>query len=69
MLSTSSVARQKKFEKGLHDLRKRTKESIWQQRRDEEHVHEYGVIEKTGNGGEGVQRCMTCGFELEVEEL
>jgi DNA-repair protein complementing XP-A cells len=62
-------ARQKKFEKGLRDLRRRTKESIWQARKDEEHVHEFGALEKTGMRGEGIQRCVTCGFEVEVEEL
>lgn len=61
--------RQKKFEKGLHDLRRRTKESLWQQRKDEEHHHEFGVTERIGKGGEGVQRCKTCGFEVEVEEF
>ena len=57
--------RQKKFEKGLAELRRRTKESLWQQRKDEEHHHEFGEIDRA----EGVQRCTTCGFEIEVEEL
>ena len=62
-------ARQKKFQKDLRQLRKRTKESIWQDRRDQDHVHEFGVVERTGPRGQGVQRCMTCSFEVEVEEL
>ena len=59
----------KKFEEGLRELRKRTRETIWQQRRDAEHQHEFGEVELTGESGEGVQRCVTCGFEVEVEIL
>jgi DNA-repair protein complementing XP-A cells len=60
--------RNKKFEDGLRDLRRRTKESIWQKRRDEEHKHEFGVVEYL-DGEAGVQRCIECGFEIEVEEF
>lgn len=63
----------KKFEKGLRELRRKTRESRWQVRENEEHRHEFGPVE--GEGGEdggpkkGVQRCIECGFEIEVEEL
>jgi DNA-repair protein complementing XP-A cells len=59
----------KKFEEGLRELRKRTRETIWQQRRDAEHHHEFSEVERTGDNGEGVERCITCGFEVEVEVL
>ncbi|KAJ3510310.1 hypothetical protein NLJ89_g4754 [Agrocybe chaxingu] len=40
----------KKFEQSLKDLRKRTKESIWQKRKDEEHQHQFGPTEGIKNG-------------------
>jgi len=55
----------KKFEEGLRELRRKTREGVWQRRRDEEHQHQFGVIDTD----EGVQRCTECGFEIEVEEL
>lgn len=58
----------KKFEEGLRELRRRTKESVWQRRKDEEHKHIFGVVEK-GNDGEGRQVCHECGFSIEVEEF
>ena len=57
----------KKFEEGLRDLRKKTREGVWQRRRDEEHVHEYGDVENKDENGVGIQRCKECGFEIEVE--
>lgn len=66
----------KKFEKGLRDLRKKTRESMWQMKKDEEHKHKFGVVERAGSDdegdggpGPGVQRCVECGFEIEVEEF
>jgi DNA-repair protein complementing XP-A cells len=59
----------KKFEEGLRYLRQRTRETVWQKRRDAEHVHEYTEVEEIGEDGQGVQRCITCGFEVEVEQL
>ncbi|KAG6845638.1 hypothetical protein H0H87_005845 [Tephrocybe sp. NHM501043] len=56
----------KKFEQGLKELRKRTKESIWQRRRDEEHKHVFGAMEK-GSDGTDKQICHTCGFTIDVE--
>ncbi|KAG7450251.1 uncharacterized protein BT62DRAFT_978490 [Guyanagaster necrorhizus] len=54
----------KKFEQGLRDLRRRTKEGIWQRRKDEEHVHEYGPAER---GADGITR-QTCD-ESEHEQI
>lgn len=58
----------KKFTQNLRDLRRKTRESEWQLRQDAIHRHEFGPVETTG-GSTGVQRCMECGFEIEVEEL
>ncbi|KAK0233361.1 hypothetical protein IW262DRAFT_1444247 [Armillaria fumosa] len=51
----------KKFEQGLRDLRRRTKEGIWQRRKDEEHVHEFGPAERDDDGMTR-QICDECGF-------
>ncbi|KAH8120565.1 XPA protein C-terminus-domain-containing protein [Phellopilus nigrolimitatus] len=58
----------KKFEEGLKQLRRRTREGLWQRRKDEEHKHVFGVVER-GNDGEGKQVCHECGFTIDVEEL
>jgi DNA-repair protein complementing XP-A cells len=58
----------KKFAQSLRDLRRKTRESEWQLRQDAIHKHEFGIVENTGDA-HGVQRCMECGFEIEVEEL
>ncbi|KAG9075780.1 hypothetical protein FS749_012510, partial [Ceratobasidium sp. UAMH 11750] len=57
--------RSKKFEDGLRDLRRKTRESGWAKRKAEEHVHTFGVTDKEL----GVQRCTECDFEVEVEEF
>ncbi|KAG8930194.1 hypothetical protein FRC01_003163 [Tulasnella sp. 417] len=59
----------KKFEDGLKELRRKTREGVWQKRKDEEHIHDFGEVERDeGEGdGVGVQRCRDCGFEIEVE--
>ncbi|QRV86188.1 DNA repair protein RAD14 [Ceratobasidium sp. AG-Ba] len=57
--------RSKKFEDGLRDLRRKTRESGWAKRKAEEHVHTFGVADREA----GVQRCTECGFEVEVEEF
>ena len=59
----------RKFEEALRDLRRKTREGVWQKRRDEEHVHDYGEIEQVQGGpaGSGRQKCRDCGFEIEVE--
>ncbi|KAF8832604.1 hypothetical protein HHX47_DHR1001917 [Lentinula edodes] len=53
----------KKFEQGLKELRKRTREGVWQKRKDAEHKHVFGP------DGDGVQICHECGFTVEFEEL
>ena len=60
--------RSRKFEEGLRELRRRTKEGVWQKRKDEEHKHVFGVTE-LGEDGVGMQRCHICGFSIEVEEF
>ncbi|KAG8953278.1 hypothetical protein FRC04_002688 [Tulasnella sp. 424] len=59
----------KKFEEGLKELRRKTREGVWQRRRDEEHVHDFGEVERTEDDGDlgGTQCCRECGFEIEVE--
>ena len=58
----------KKFEEGLRELRRRTRESVWQRRKDEEHRHVFGNVER-GENGSGRQVCHECGFSIEVEEF
>jgi len=58
----------KKFEQSLKDLRKRTKEGVWQRRKDEEHKHVFSQVEGIRDGI-GEQVCHGCGFTIEVEEL
>lgn len=56
-----------KFELKLKELRKRTRTNKWHERKDAEHVHDFG--EEVVRGGEGGQKqiCKGCGFEIEVE--
>lgn len=58
----------KKFEDSLKDLRRKTKGTVWQRRRDEEHIHVYGPTQ-VRRGSIGKQTCHECGFSIEVEEL
>lgn len=60
--------KKKKFEDGLKDLRRRTREGVWQKRKDEEHKHVFGVTER-GPDGTGSQSCHECSFTIEVEEF
>ncbi|CCO26100.1 DNA repair protein rad14 OS=Schizosaccharomyces pombe (strain 972 / ATCC 24843) GN=rhp14 PE=3 SV=1 [Rhizoctonia solani AG-1 IB] len=64
-MTEKRAKRSKKFEDGLKDLRRKTKESGWAKRKADEHVHTYGVTDTSL----GVQRCTECGFEVEVEEF
>lgn len=66
--SEKKKKKNKKFEESLRELRKKTKESLWQRRKDEEHKHSFGPSEK-GLDGVVKQICHTCGFTLEFEEL
>lgn len=56
--------RGKKFQQGLKELRKRTRDNIWQKRRDEQHVHTWEEVEL---GGSLVQKCSSCGYAVELE--
>lgn len=58
--------RGKKFQQGLADLRRRTRDNVWQKRKDQEHVHTFEEVEAAGEG-ETKQRCTECGYEIEVE--
>ena len=57
----------RKFEQSLRELRKRTKESVWQRRKDEEHKHIFGQLEAID--GVGQQVCHSCGFTIDVEVM
>ena len=63
-----SKKKNKKFDLALKDLRKRTKESVWQRRKDEEHKHVYGPT-NVEDDGVGRQICHECGFTIEIEEF
>lgn len=67
-LAEKKKKRNKKFEEGLKELRRRTRETVWQRRKDEEHQHVYGQIER-GPDGTSKQICHSCGFTVEIEEL
>ncbi|KAI0828373.1 hypothetical protein BC628DRAFT_1409414 [Trametes gibbosa] len=54
----------KKFEEDLKALRRRTRETVWQKRKDKEHKHVFGVVEK-GADGAGKQICHECGFTID----
>ncbi|KAF8446185.1 hypothetical protein L210DRAFT_3610689 [Boletus edulis BED1] len=65
----------KKFEEGLKELRKRTREGVWQRRKDREHKHAFGLVETTEDG-HGQQICHDNQAEssristsLEVEQI
>ncbi len=49
--------RGKKFAQGLADLRKRTRDNVWQRRKDEEHVHVWEEGEERGRLYRGA-RCV-----------
>ncbi|KAJ7071539.1 XPA protein C-terminus-domain-containing protein [Mycena amicta] len=66
--SEKSKKKNRKFEESLRDLRRRTKESVWQKRQDEEHKHVFGPS-TTRRGTAGQQVCHTCGFTVDFEEL
>jgi DNA-repair protein complementing XP-A cells len=57
--------RESKFIKGLRDLRKKTRDNVWEKRQSAKHVCQFEDIE--GEEGSGKQRCTGCGFEIEVE--
>jgi DNA-repair protein complementing XP-A cells len=56
--------RESKFIKGLRDLRKKTRDNVWEQRQSSKHVCQFEDVEGEEEGG--MQRCKDCGFEIEV---
>ena len=60
--------RKKKYEEGLKELRRRTRETVWQRRKDQEHRHVFGPSVKDPNGMTK-QVCHECGFTVEIEEF
>ncbi|KAI0724293.1 thioesterase-like superfamily-domain-containing protein [Cerioporus squamosus] len=58
----------KKFEEGLKELRRRTRETVWQKRKDKEHRHSFGGVEK-GPDSIGKQICHECGFSIDSQHL
>lgn len=56
----------KKFEESLRDLRRRTREGIWQRRKNQEHKHVFGTAHRTEDGHDR-QVCHECGFTVDVE--
>lgn len=62
-MALKKKTKNRKFEESLRDLRRRTRETVWQKRQDAEHRHVYGPVEN------GSQVCHTCGFTIEVEEF
>ncbi|WVQ80024.1 DNA repair protein [Cryptococcus sp. DSM 104549] len=66
--------REEKFEQGLRDLRKRTRNNLYQRAQEAQHVHQFEDVEETyaedGDGSTKVlQRCFGCGTEQEIEML
>lgn len=59
--------RGQKFAQKLADLRRRTRDNVWQKRQDAQHVHDYQPV--LGGNSEGLQRCEGCGHQIEVEEF
>lgn len=57
--------RESKFIKGLRDLRKKTRDNVWEKRQSAKHVCHFDDIE--GEEGSGKQRCKGCGFEIDVQ--
>ncbi|OCF38743.1 DNA repair protein [Kwoniella heveanensis CBS 569] len=64
--------REEKFEQGLRDLRKRTRNNLYQRRQEAEHTHQYEDVDELidEEGDKRVlQRCFGCGAEQEIEVL
>ncbi|GAA5865872.1 hypothetical protein JCM3774_003123 [Rhodotorula dairenensis] len=57
----------KKFAKKLSELRKKTRTNVWHRRQDAEHKHEFEEVPDPDGSGGSVQRCVECGFQIDVE--
>src|SRR5260370_33564359 len=58
----------KKFAQNLRELRRKTRESVWQMKKDEEHKHQFGAM-APGSDASGVQKRVARGLEIEVAPL
>lgn len=59
----------KKFAKKLSELRKKTRTNVWHRRQDAEHRHEFETVDAEDGSGGTVQRCVECGFQVDVESF
>ncbi|KAK9727626.1 DNA repair protein rad14 [Basidiobolus ranarum] len=66
--SDKKKRKDKKFRAKLADLRRRTRTSTWEKKR-EEHVHEYDEPVEDQETGEMTKTCKSCGFQLSYDEL
>ncbi|PWN31606.1 DNA repair protein [Meira miltonrushii] len=60
--------RETKFIKGLADLRKKTRNNVWEKRQEKRHQCNFETVEDLATGNKK-QKCVDCGFEVEVEDL
>lgn len=60
--------RESKFIKGLADLRKKTRNNVWEKRQEKRHQCNFETIEDIGTRKK-TQKCVECGFEIEIENL
>ncbi|WVQ68556.1 DNA repair protein [Kwoniella botswanensis] len=64
--------REEKFEQGLRDLRKRTRNNLYQRKQESEHIHQFEdadeIVDESGDR-KVLQRCFGCGAEQEIEVL
>ncbi|KAI5452503.1 DNA repair protein rad14 [Naganishia albida] len=68
--------KERKFEEGLKELRRRTRNNVWQRREDARHEHtweEYPLDTPDAVSASGMRKvrrvCTECGFEIDVEVL
>ncbi|MCO5565248.1 hypothetical protein L7F22_018921 [Adiantum nelumboides] len=60
--------RESKFIKGLADLRKKTRNNVWEKRQEKRHQCNFETVEDIGTQKK-TKKCVDCGFEVEVEDL
>lgn len=68
-IAEKKVKKNKKFEEKLKDLRKKTRTSGWQKRKEAEHQHAFGETVTNAQTGTKAQACEICGMEIEVDEF
>jgi DNA-repair protein complementing XP-A cells len=62
-VNTKQAKKQKEFKQKMSDLKKRTRTSVWAEKKEEQHRHEFI------DDGNGISKCITCGLQVEVETL